>query len=182
MSKVDNECNNWLSCGLSIVAMVILYSFIIVFPTQTYAQIPSSQGTSQGSIESGDEQESFDNSTGSQNYANSSTNQPNSPLIMTTDKTVYTPGEIVNVTITNTGKEPLTFPNAALGLTIINVERNQTFPIFSAQMITTLDPNASKSVTWGPISQNGSEVPLGNYIASLGSGSSTEEVNFIISG
>lgn len=183
MSKMDSEYNNCLCCGfaISIVAILILFSFIIVFPTHIYAQILPSQDTTKGSSELEDEQVRIDNSPGSQNLENASADQKNSPLIMTTDKTVYSPGETVNITITNTGTETLTFPNAALGLTIGNVETNQTYPIFSAQVITTIDPNASKSVTWGPISLNASEVPPGNYVASLDSNGSAEEVTFIIS-
>ena len=183
MSKMVIENNNYFYCefAVSIAAILILLSFIIVFPTHIYAQIPSSQQITKGSGELGAEQGSLNNGPGNQNFVNPSINQPNSPLIMTTDKTIYSPGEIVNITITNTGTEPLTFPNAALGLTIANVETNQTYPIFSAQVITTLDPNASKSVTWGPISLNASEVPLGNYVASLESDGLTEEATFIVS-
>lgn len=108
-------------------------------------------------------------------------NQYSSALIVTTDKTVYSPGETVNITISNTGEKPLIFPNSALGLTIRSIQTNETYPIFSAQVITTLNPNDSRSVTWDQIRLNGTQVPSGDYIASLGSGSSEDEVIFSIS-
>ena len=99
---------------------------------------------------------------------------------MTTDKTVYPPGETVNFTITNTGEEPLTFPNSALGLTIRKLAANESYPIYSAQVITTLNPNQSSSVIWDPVASNGNPVPPGDYIASLRSGSATTDVIFSI--
>lgn len=184
MSKMDYKYYNYLYMRSlkSVVMVPVLFSLVILFPTNIYALTQTIQGTPEGSNRAGDQQRDFGNGTGSANFLNTSSNQANSPLIMTTDKTGYSPGETVNVTITNTGIEPLTFPNAALGLTISNVATNQTYPIFSAQMITTLDANESRSVTWGPISSNRSEVPPGEYVASLTSGGSTEEVTFIISG
>ena len=152
-----------------------------MLPAEIYAEIQSIQGTVQKYNISGDQQLGFNNGTGSENFLSTNSNQVNSPLIMTTDRTVYSPGEIVNITITNTGMESLTFPNAALGISITNVATNQTYPIFSAQVITTLDANESRSVTWGPISLDRSEVPPGDYVASLSSGDSTEDVTFTIS-
>ncbi len=99
---------------------------------------------------------------------------------MTTDKTVYPPGETVNFTITNTGEEPLTFPNSALGLTIRKLAANESYPIYSAQVITTLNPNDSRSVNWDQVGPNGNLVPPGDYIASLRSGSATADVTFSI--
>jgi hypothetical protein len=182
MSKMDHKYDNYPYSRplLSMVVAAILFSLILL-PAKIYAQNQSIQGTPQEYNISGDQQQGFKNGTGSENFLKTNSNQVNSPLIMTTDKTVYSPGEIVNITITNTGIEPLTFPNAALGLTIRNVATNQTYPIFSAQVITTLDANESTSVTWGPISLNKSEVPPGDYVASLKSGGSTEDVTFTIS-
>jgi hypothetical protein len=184
MSKIDYKYDNYLYSRslLSVGVVMVLFSLVILFPTDIYALTQTTQGTPQGSNHAGDQQRDFENRTNSANFLNINSNQANSPLIMTTDKSVYSPGETVNVTITNTGIEPLTFPNAALGLTISNVATNQTYPIFSAQMITTLDGNESRSVTWGPISLNRSEVPPGDYVASLTSGGSTEDVIFTISG
>ena len=99
---------------------------------------------------------------------------------MTTDQNIYSPGETVNITMTNTGEEPLTFPNSALGLMIRNLATNESYPIYSAQVITTLNPNESSSVIWDTVASNGNPVPLGDYIASVRSGSSTTNVIFSI--
>jgi hypothetical protein len=183
MSKIDHRYDKYFYSGplLSVVAAAILFSLVILLPTEIYAEIQSMQATLQKYNISRDQEQGFKNGTGSENFLITNSSQVNSPLIMTTDRTVYSPGEIVNITITNTGIEGLTFPNAALGLTIRNVATNQTYPIFSAQVLTTLDANESRSVTWGPISLDKSEVPAGEYVASLGSGSSTEDVTFTIS-
>jgi len=183
MSKIDHRYDKYFYSGplLSVVAAAILFSLVILLPTEIYAEIQSMQATLQKYNISRDQQQGFKNGTGSENFLITNSSQVNSPLIMTTDRTVYSPGEIVNITITNTGIEGLTFPNTALGLTIRNVATNQTYPIFSAQVLTTLDANESRSVTWGPISLDKSEVPAGEYVASLGSGNSTEDVTFTIS-
>jgi hypothetical protein len=183
MSKIDHRYDKYFYSGplLSVVAAAILFSLVILLPTEIYAEIQSMQGTLQKYNVSGDRQLVFKNGTGSENFLTTNSTQVNSPLIMTTDRTVYSPGEIVNITITNTGIESLTFPNAALGLTIRNAATNQTYPIFSAQVLTSLDANESRSVTWGPISLDKSEVPAGEYVASLGLGDSTEDVTFTIS-
>jgi hypothetical protein len=99
---------------------------------------------------------------------------------MTTDQTIYSPGETVNFTMTNTGEEPLTFPNSALGLMIRNLATNESYPIYSAQVITTLNPNESSSVIWDTVASNGNPVLPGDYIASVRSGSSTTNVIFSI--
>src|SRR4029077_12582550 len=79
---------------------------------------------------------------------------------MTTDKNTHTPGEVVNITIRNIGTEPLTFPNAALGLRIENSKTYEKYPLLSAQVITTLETDSS-----------GKNVQAGNYTASTSTGS-----------
>jgi uncharacterized membrane protein len=179
----DNQHNNYLhsSSLLLLVAVAVFLSLGVLFPNYIHAQNQSIRVTAQDSTQIGVQQKNSQNGTGKADFANTDSNEENLPLIMTTDKTVYSPGETVNITISNTGEAPLTFPNAALGLTIRNVATNQTYPIFSAQVITVLNPNDSRSVTWGPISSNGSKVPPGDYVASLSSGASTEDVTFLIS-
>ena len=44
----------------------------------------------------------------------------NEVLDITTDKKSYLPGEVVNITVKNSGTEPLEFPDSSLGLTIEN--------------------------------------------------------------
>ena len=100
---------------------------------------------------------------------------------MTTDKNTYTPGEVVNITIRNIGTEPLTFPNAALGLKIENSKTHETYPLLSAQVITTLDSGGKKSVNWDQTDSSGKNVQAGNYTASTSTGSFGANVTFAIS-
>ncbi len=66
-------------------------------------------------------------------------------LEITTDKETYGPGDTVRITVTNTGNEPLEFPNSALGLEIRNVETGEVYPLVSAQVVTTLQPGESRT-------------------------------------
>jgi hypothetical protein len=100
---------------------------------------------------------------------------------MTTDKNTYTPGEVVNITIRNIGTEPLTFPNAALGLRIENSKTHEKYPLLSAQVITTLDSGGKKSLNWDQIDSSGKNVQGGNYTASTSTGSLSANVTFAIS-
>jgi hypothetical protein len=100
---------------------------------------------------------------------------------MTTDKNTYTPGEVVNITIRNIGTEPLTFPNAALGLRIENSKTHEKYPLLSAQVITTLDSGGKKSINWDQIDSSGKNVQAGNYTASASTGSLSANVTFAIS-
>lgn len=53
-------------------------------------------------------------------------------LSISTDKPVYKIGDIVNITINNTGTDPLTFPNSLLGLQIENSATHEKYPLFAA--------------------------------------------------
>jgi hypothetical protein len=100
---------------------------------------------------------------------------------MITDKNTYTPGEVVNITIRNIGTEPLTFPNAALGLRIESSKTHEKYPLLSAQVITTLDSGGKKSLNWDQIDSSGKNVQAGNYTASTSTGSLSANVTFAIS-
>jgi hypothetical protein len=98
-----------------------------------------------------------------------------------TDKSTYVRGEVVNITIKNIGTEPLTFPNAALGLRIENSKSHEKYPLLSAQVITTLDSGGKKSVNWDQIDSSGKNVRPGNYTATTSTGSLNAKVTFAIS-
>ena len=70
---------------------------------------------------------------------------PECALEITADKEIYEPEDVVAITITNTGDEPLEFPDSALGLQIKNVDTGEVFPLAAAQVITTLEPGESKT-------------------------------------
>lgn len=99
---------------------------------------------------------------------------------ITTDKQIYNPGEIVGISIKNSGSEQLTFPNSALGLKIKNLASNELYPILSSQVITILGPGDSKSLRWDQIGIDGNQAPSGNYSASVNSGINTAETSFSI--
>jgi hypothetical protein len=89
---------------------------------------------------------------------------------ITTDKKSYKPGELVNITIKNTGAVVLTFPNSILGLTIQSAATHEKYPLFSAQVITTLDSGGEKSLKWDQRDSFGQQVKDDNYTASTSSG------------
>lgn len=140
------------------------------------------------------EQNSIANSiTNNSNRSQNETNLANGTLLngeiknsiqdtisMTTDKSIYDPGEIVSISIANNGSEQLTFPNSALGLTIRNLETNELYPILSSQVITILGPGDSKSLRWDQMGIDGTQAPSGNYSASVNSGINTGETTFSI--
>lgn len=99
---------------------------------------------------------------------------------ITTDKQTYNPGEIVGISIKNSGSEQLTFPNSALGLKIKNLASNELYPILSSQVITILGPGDLKSLQWDQIGIDGNQAPSGNYSASVNSGINTAETSFSI--
>ena len=92
---------------------------------------------------------------------------PECPLIMTTTKEVYEPGDEVTITVTNTGDEPLDFPNSALGLQIKNVDTGEVFPLEAAQVITTLEPGESRTFEF-TYDELVTEIETGTIEASIG--------------
>ena len=71
------------------------------------------------------------------------TTTPECSLEIAADKGIYEPGDVVAITITNTGDEPLEFPDSLLGLEIKNFDTGEVFPLNAAQVITTSEPGAS---------------------------------------
>jgi hypothetical protein len=171
MSRHNHKCHYGHS-SLLVLAIVVSSSLSLIFflLNDIYAQNESNITSPQEPNQGGEQGQTFQNGT----------NNNDNPLIMTTDQNIYSPGETVNITMTNTGEEPLTFPNSALGLMIRNLATNESYPIYSAQVITTLNPNESSSVIWDTVASNGNPVLPGDYIASVRSGSSTTNVIFSI--
>ena len=165
-----------------IFVTILASSLLVLSSNYIYSFYGPVEGSSDGSIRMGDEQLSALNNGNGSDKTNINDNETNSALIMATDKTVYDRGEPINITVSNTGDEQLTFPNAALGLTIRNALTNESYPIFSAQVITTLGPGDSKSVAWDQTGGDGNQVPKGDYVVSLGNDQSpTDNVIFSIS-
>jgi hypothetical protein len=82
------------------------------------------------------------------NIAKSPWNETSSGLEVTTDKKTYMPGEKVTITVKNNGKQPLTFPDAALGLKIENLDTKERFGLVAAQVLTTVEPGQSEKIEW----------------------------------
>lgn len=109
-----------------------------------------------------------------------SINQQIGAINISTSKPSYKFGEIVNITIKNTGSDPLTFPNSILGLKIENAKTHEKYRLFSAQVITTLDSGGSKTLKWNQIDNFGNQVSEGNYTASTSTGSLNATATFSV--
>jgi archaellum component FlaF (FlaF/FlaG flagellin family) len=83
-------------------------------------------------------------------------------IVVTTDDSAYQKGDAVLITVKNNGDETKSFPDAALGLQVRNVDTDRDYPVMSAQVITELGPGESKTITW----KEGS-APAGNYEATV---------------
>ena len=88
------------------------------------------------------------------NYANATTaleevegegQQQQCQLEITTNEETFELGESVIIIVTNDDDEALEFPNNVLGLEIENRETGEAYPLFSAQVITTLEPAESRT-------------------------------------
>jgi uncharacterized membrane protein len=82
-------------------------------------------------------------------------------LVITTSEATYAVGEPVAFTVRNIGDQTLTFPDAALGLQIENLRTGQKYSVSSAQVITELAPDESKTITWDE------EAPPGDYAGTV---------------
>jgi len=91
----------------------------------------------------------------------------NNGLEIWTNKNTYEPGETIIITVKNNGAQPLTFPDAALGLMIINIETKESFSFIAAQVLTLLQPRQSKSIEWNQHGLDGIQVKEGEYRVSV---------------
>lgn len=82
-------------------------------------------------------------------------------LVITTDEATYVPGEPIMFTVKNIGDQNLTFPDAALGMEIINVQTGEGFTVAAAQVITELAPDEAKTITWDE------DARAGDYTATI---------------
>ena len=105
--------------------------------------------------------------SGVQTHKNIGMNNPT--LQITTDKQRYLPGETVFVTIRNKMEIPLEFPDSILGLNIENVMTGQKAGLLSAQLISELKPNESKTFQWDQKDTNANQTAPGIYKAETSS-------------
>jgi hypothetical protein len=78
-------------------------------------------------------------------YSKAISKQQEKCLEITTDKKIYEKGDVIKITVRNTGDEPLEFPNSVLGLEIKNLRTKEIYPLISLQVITTLQPGESRT-------------------------------------
>jgi len=88
-------------------------------------------------------------------------------LTIATNEASYRIGEPVMITVKNTGDQILAFSNSALGIQIQNTNTGQTYRIAAAQVLTELEPAATKTITWNQEDANGNNVPTGRYTATV---------------
>lgn len=86
----------------------------------------------------------------------------NDVLIITTNQAIYSVGDPVIVTVRNNGDSMMEFSDSALGLEIENVDTGQKYSIPAAQVITELEPDKSKAITW-----NSGDAEPGDYTATV---------------
>jgi archaellum component FlaG (FlaF/FlaG flagellin family) len=106
------------------------------------------------------------------NTPNKSDNGPkylgvNNGLELRTNKDTFELGETIIITVKNNGRQPLTFPDAALGLMIVNVETKESFSFIAAQVLTLVQPGQSKSIEWDQRGLDGIQVKEGEYRVSV---------------
>jgi hypothetical protein len=104
---------------------------------------------------------------------------PECPLDITTDKETYDTGDVVIITVTNTGEEVLVFPNSGLGLQIKNLGTGAVLPLYFAQVETELQPGESTPFrfTYEDLVR---EIGSGTIEASVGGGGECSSVTFML--
>ena len=72
-------------------------------------------------------------------------------LSIVTEKTNFTLGEPISITIVNSGTDELKFPDASYGLVIKQLDSIPIFSPISAQIISKLDSHSEVSFVWDQI-------------------------------
>ena len=104
---------------------------------------------------------------GNMQLGSSSSSSSSNVLTITANKAIYNIGEPVMITVKNAGDQTLTFSDSALGLLIQNTNTGQTYRVAAAQMLTELEPTATKTLTWNQEDANSNNVPPGSYTATV---------------
>src|SRR5215212_8243898 len=107
------------------------------------------------------------NNNNTSNIAMATSNETSSGLEITTDKKTYKPGEIITITVRNNGKQPLSFPDATLGLKIENLDTGERFGLMAAQVLTTVEPGQSQKIEWDQKGNIGNQVTEGSFNAAV---------------
>ena len=84
-------------------------------------------------------------------------------LSIVTEKTNFTLGEPISITIVNSGTDELRFPDASYGLVIKQLDSINIFSPASAQVISKLNSHEEVTFVWDQIKNNGDEILEGTY-------------------
>ena len=84
-------------------------------------------------------------------------------LSIVTEKTNFTLGEPVSITIVNSGTDELKFPDASYGLIIKQLDSIPIFSPTAAQVISNLDSHEDVTFVWDQIKNNGDQILEGTY-------------------
>jgi hypothetical protein len=88
-------------------------------------------------------------------------------IVLTSEKFIYNRGEPVVLTAVNIGDKTLVFPDSTLGLQVTNTDTGQTYSVISLQVITELQADQSKNITWYQEAPDRKPVEPGNYVAKI---------------
>ena len=105
--------------------------------------------------------------------------EPECTLETTTDQETYGPGDVVTITVTNTGDETLVFPDAGLGLKIVNLDTGAVLDLAFAQVVTELAPGESKTFQF-TYEEIVNEIGSGTIEASVGEAGECSSVTFTL--
>ena len=84
-------------------------------------------------------------------------------LSIVTEKTNFTLGESISITIVNSGTDELKFPDASYGLIIKQLDSIPIFSPTTAQVISNLDSHEDVTFVWDQIKNNGDQILEGTY-------------------
>ena len=84
-------------------------------------------------------------------------------LSIVTEKTNFTLGEPISITIANSGTDELKFPDASYGLIIKQLDSIPIFSPTAAQVISNLDSHEDVTFVWDQIKNNGDQILEGTY-------------------
>ena len=86
-----------------------------------------------------------------------------SSLSLVTEKTNYELGEIISITIINSGSEHLIFSDASYGFKITGLDGREIFTPVAAQISSNLEPKEEISFEWDQIKNDGDPALAGTY-------------------
>ena len=84
-------------------------------------------------------------------------------LSIVTEKTNFTLGEPISITIVNSGTDELKFPDASYGLIVKQLDSIPIFSPTSSQVISNLDSHEEVTFVWDQIKNNGDQILEGTY-------------------